>query len=204
MHIEIHTHTAEHSPCSHILAEELVLSIYKKEISGVIITDHHYLWTDEEILNLRARLDIQDDFLILSGQEVSTKDYGDVLVYGAYESISKGQSLTDLRKKYPEAALVWAHPYRSGQVPTVIELFNSNFDAIEILNPHQKEMENKRGISDWKRWGYTATSGSDIHKTSYSEFYPISLQSEIKDIHSLISSIKEGLCAPTMGKYIEA
>lgn len=201
MQIEIHTHTAEHSPCSDISAEELVLSIYKKGISGVVITDHHYLWTDEKIINLRARIGIRDDFLILAGQEVFTKDYGDVLVYGANNSITKGIRLTELREIYPDAALVWAHPYRSGHIPVITELFNTCFDAIEILNPHQKQIENMRGISDWRRWGYTATSGSDIHKGSYLEFYPINLQCEISDIQSLVACIKEGLCTPNLGQY---
>ena len=91
--------------------------------------------------------------MILSGQEVFTRDFGDVLVYGAKESITQRTSLAALRLKYPSVALVWAHPYRGGQTPSVIELFDSSLDAIEILNPRQKQHENSRGIEEWRKWG---------------------------------------------------
>lgn len=203
MLIEIHSHTQEHSPCSQIKAVDLVKSIFDKGIGGVVFTDHHFLWPEEEIRILRAYLDIPDDFLILTGQEVFTKDYGDVIVYGANKSIPQGIGLSELRQKYPDAALVWAHPYRSGQVPVITELFNSCFDAIEILNPRQKEWENKRGISDWKTWGFTATSGTDIHDDC-TELFPLHLKENIKDINSLATCIKSGLCFPVMGKYMQS
>lgn len=204
MVIEIHAHTAEHSPCSNISADALVLSLHQKRISGVVFTDHHYLWTDEEIISLRARIGVQEDFLIMAGQEIFTKDYGDVLVYGANESIPQSISLSELRRKYPQAALVWAHPYRSGQLPVMTELFNACFDAIEILNPRQKEWESERGIADWKTWGFTATSGTDIHDNDYSELYPLLLKEDIEDVNGLVSCIKRGLCFPVLGKYLSS
>lgn len=198
MILEIHTHTLEHSPCSQIRAADLIKSIYDRGIDGVVLTDHHYLWSDRELRSLWTRLKLSADFLVMSGQEVFTKDFGDVLVYGARDSIAQGISLMELRRTCPEAALVWAHPYRSGQIPDATELFDANLDAIEILNPHQKEWENERGISDWNSWGFTATSGSDIHSESYSEFYPLKLEHEIMDMHGLVACIKEGLCTPTL------
>jgi hypothetical protein len=141
-----------------------------------------------------------EDFLILAGQEVFTKDFGDVLVYGAHQSISRGKALIDIRKQYPEAALVWAHPYRGGKIPIATELFNSNLDAIEIFNPNQKENENERGFSDWKTWGFTATSGTDIHSESYNGLYPLKLEKRISDMQGLVRSIKEGSCSPVLGE----
>ena len=202
MIIEIHAHTQEHSPCSHIKASDLVRSIFDKGIGGIVLTDHHFLWTDDELSNLRINADIPEDFLVLAGQEVFTKDFGDVLVYGADESISQSTGLTAIRRKYPDAALIWAHPYRSGLIPVMTELFDSCFDAIEILNPRQKEWENERGISDWKTWGFTATSGTDIHDDDFTELYPIHLKEDVKDIKGFASCIKRGLCFPVMGKYM--
>lgn len=199
MIIEIHTHTAEHSPCSMITAAELVVGIHEKGASGLVLTDHHYLWPEEEIEKLRSSLRIHDNFLILSGQEVFTTDFGDILVYGADESITQRISLAALRRRYPSAALVWAHPYRGGQRPSTIELFNADLDAIEILNPRQRDHENAKGMEEWQQWGFVATSGSDIHEKDFAAFYPVFLERSIGNINDLASCIKQGLCNP--GKF---
>lgn len=196
MLIELHCHTSEHSPCSTIGAGDLVRLVRSKGASGVVFTDHHYLWPDEEINDLRARLDVPGDFLILSGQEVFTKDFGDVLVYGASESITDRISLSTLRARCPDAALVWAHPYRYLRIPTEVELFDANLDGIEIINPHQMDVGNKRGVSDWESWGFTATSGTDIHHIDIQSFYPTTLERQITDIRDLADCIKAGLCTP--------
>jgi predicted metal-dependent phosphoesterase TrpH len=201
--IEIHTHTSEQSPCSSIPAVDLVSLVHTKGASGIVITDHHFLWSKWELDGLRELCEVPDDFLIFSGQEVTTSDFGDILVYGADESIEPGVSLSSVRRKFPEAAIVWAHPYRSGLVPSEIELFNSDLDAIEIVNPHQKEHENMCGVSDWNLWDFNATSGSDIHRHTIAEFYPTVFTVGVDTLHSLVNSIKNGFCLPTY-KYISS
>jgi len=203
MLIELHTHTAEHSPCSSISAAELVMMVYSKEASGIVFTDHHYLWPDDEISELRSRLDIPNDFLIMSGQEVFTKDFGDVLVYGASESIKESIYLAALRNRFPESALVWAHPYRNQMnQPNEIELFDVNFDAIEVLNPRQNAHGNERGLSDWKDWGFVATSGTDIHSFEFQQLYVTHFNQNITDIKGLIAGIKDGMCSPFHQKIV--
>jgi hypothetical protein len=129
----------------------------------------------------------------MSGQEVFTSDYGDVLIFGANESINYRITLSALRRKFPEAAIVWAHPYRSGSIPSEIELFNSDL----VINPHQRDLGNKRGISDWKKWDFKATSGSDIHHIDIEEFYPTDFLEHVDSMESLVSCIRGGLCNPT-------
>lgn len=201
MIIEIHTHTSEHSPCSKISAVDLVEAVYGQGVSGIVLTDHHYLWQDADLDALRLKCSVPSDFLILAGQEVFTSDFGDVLVFGANKSISKGISLSSIREQYPDAALIWAHPYRSGIIPNEIELFDSSLDAIEIINPYQKKTENIKGVGDWSTWGFTATSGSDIHQVSFAEFFPTHFVGNITDIQGIISCVKEGSCYPEIGKY---
>jgi len=196
MLIEIHTHTPEHSPCSMITAAELAVGIHGKGASGLVLTDHHYLWPEQEIEKLRSSLRLPDNFLILAGQEVFTMDFGDILVYGADESITRRTSLAALRRRYPSAALVWAHPYRGGQRPSTVELFNADLDAIEVLNARQKDHENAKGMEEWRQWGFAATSGSDIHEKDFAAFYPVSLEMSVKNINDLASCIKQGLCTP--------
>jgi len=196
--IELHVHTSEHSPCSGISAVDLVMLVHEKGASGIVFTDHHYLWPDDEINSLRETVMVPDSFVILSGQEVFTKDFGDVLVYGATESVTDRITLATLRARFPDAALVWAHPYRYQQIPKTIELFDSNIDAIEIINPHQLNTGNERGIKDWKEWGFVATSGTDIHTADILSFYPTTFEYQITDMQSLVAGIKEGACSPAM------
>lgn len=198
MLIELHTHTSDHSPCGGIKAVDLLHFVENLGVQGVVLTDHHYLWSDEELASLRRESGISDDFLLFSGQEVTTADVGDVLVYGATEAIHQSIFLNDLRNKYPEAALVWAHPYRGNRRPSSIELFNAAFDAIEIVNPRQWKEGNHAGIADWHDWGFVATGGTDIHYENPPGFYPTEFPIIIHSMAELIASIKDGQCRPIL------
>ncbi|GAB7025088.1 hypothetical protein JCM15764A_03360 [Geotalea toluenoxydans] len=182
---------------------ELAAAVRHRGSDGLVITDHHYMWPKEELAELKRESRLPGNFMILSGQEVLTADYGDVLVYGAARSIPHGMSLAALRKDHPNVALVWAHPYRYGHLPTAVELMNTDFDAIEIVNPHHTEEENYRAVSDWQRWKYRASSGSDIHRIDFSEFYPVQFDCQIGRIEELVACIKAGRISPRIGKYAE-
>jgi hypothetical protein len=71
---------------------------------------------------------VPNHYLILSGQEVTTPELGDVLVYGADVSIEKGTSLEDIRRRFPDAAIIWAHPYRDAQFR------NQFYDTTQVFN----------------------------------------------------------------------
>ncbi|MEO8377870.1 MAG: PHP-associated domain-containing protein [Candidatus Sumerlaeota bacterium] len=89
--IDLHCHTRDHSYDGKVPASTVVRTLYEKGFSGVVLTDHNYVWPDEELADLRADCGFGDRFLILSGQEVRTAlngvTYGDLLVYGLKESL---------------------------------------------------------------------------------------------------------------------
>ena len=128
MILEMHCHTAVHSACSHVSAADLVQHNFDIDLQGTILTDHHYLWPQEEIEELRRKLKVPNHYLILSGQEVTTPELGDVLVYGADASIEKGTSLENIRRRFPDAAIIWAHPYRDAQFR------NQFYDTTQVFN----------------------------------------------------------------------
>jgi predicted metal-dependent phosphoesterase TrpH len=198
MLLELHSHSSEHSSCSNITAVDLVRLVKGAGINGIVITDHHYLWPEEQLATLRAESGLPDDFVILSGQEVFTSDFGDVLVYGGAQSFPQGISLAALRNESPDAALVWAHPYRGMGRPNELELFHSDLDAIEIINSHHRPEANSQAISDWRNWGFTATSGTDIHSAAIPAFYPTTFKTAITSIADLAEAIKRGDCLPTL------
>ena len=110
---------------------------------------------------LRLKLKVSDYYLILSGQEVATPELGDVLVYGADVSIEKGTSLESIRKNFPNAAIIWAHPYRHENIPPRDKLFYPLIDGIEIFSSNHTVAESSRGLRDWHDLRFTAIAGTD-------------------------------------------
>ncbi len=195
MLIEMHCHTSKHSPCSFVDPVTLVRSLAGKGLDGVVLTEHHYLWREEEIAALREESALPDSFLILAGQEVGT-DRGHVLVYGAGRTIDEMMTLEDLRKCFPDAALILAHPYRWGRIPETDELLSPLLDAVEVLNCNQTDEENRRGADAWQSLSFTAVSGSDTHAETEVGIYPARFEATIETIDDLVQAIKEGRCRP--------
>ncbi|HEX8947947.1 MAG TPA: phosphotransferase, partial [Dissulfurispiraceae bacterium] len=192
----MHCHTAEHSACSRVSAAELVQRNFEKGLQGTVLTDHHYLWPQEEILHLRAKLKVPDDYLILSGQEITTPDLGDVLVYGADIAFERGTPLAAIRERCPGASLVWAHPYRNGNIPQRDKLLDPLIDGVEILNSNHTVTESTRGIRDWHRYKFTAIAGTDTHSSSYAGTYPSFFDHPVSTMEELSREIKAGRCRP--------
>lgn len=196
MLLEMHSHTAEHSRCSSIPAAELVRQAFAKGLQGIVFTDHHYLWSDEELLQVRREGAVPDHFLILSGQEVATPELGDVIVYGAVEQFSHGTSLEKIRASSPETALVWAHPYRKGREPDDTELLHPALDGVEIFSSNHSVRENSRGLRDWHRLRFTAIGGTDTHGNGYAGLYPTHFDHPVDNIIALATEIRTGRCRP--------
>ncbi|MDP2921018.1 MAG: phosphotransferase [Candidatus Omnitrophota bacterium] len=195
MLLEIHCHTSRYSRCSQIDPVTLVRQVKKKELQGVVITEHHYLWSDEELKALRVEAELDENFLILSGQEVET-DIGHVLVFGASRTIEEELSLKDLRGMFPEAALVWAHPFRGGNVPDGKKLLNPMLDAIEIFSMNQTQKENYSGLKAWHNYKFTAVSGSDAHSEIMAGVYPSQFDHPILGINDIAMEIKKSRARP--------
>lgn len=195
MLIEMHAHTKSHSACSHIDPVELVRQARKKGLQGIILTEHHYLWGEDELAELKRRSEAEDYFVLLAAQEVDT-DAGHVLVYGADRSIEEKVSLDELRRLYPDAALVWAHPLRDGRIPAEERLKDPRFDAIEIFSSNHTQLENYHGLSLWHRYKFTAISGSDTHAVETAGILPSQFDHPVSTIEDVVKELKSGRCRP--------
>jgi predicted metal-dependent phosphoesterase TrpH len=196
MLFEMHCHTAEHSACSSIPAVELVRQVCGRGLQGIVLTDHHYLWSPEDLGRLRRDAGVADHFAVLSGQEVRTAELGDVLVYGATESLPSGTSLAEIRRRFPDAALVLAHPYRGTRMPGPDRLQHPLLDGVEIFNSNQTVRGNSQGLRDWHRYRFTAIAGTDTHGTGYAGIYPTMFDHSPTDISDLAREIRSGRCRP--------
>ena len=196
MLLEMHCHTAEHSSCSGASGKDLLRQIYRRGLQGVVVTDHHFLWPEKELKALKREAEVPDYFLILSGQEVSTADMGDVLVYGADEAIPKGTAVANIRTEWPQAALVLAHPYRHGKRPGQETLLNPFLNGVEIFSSNHSVAENTRGLRDWHRFRFTAIAGTDTHGVTYAGVYPTLFDHPLETITDLAEELRRGRCRP--------
>lgn len=194
---ELHCHTSEHSACSFVAAADLVRRAWKTGMQTVILTDHHYQWTAGELTALKESVGLPDEYQILSGQEVNTRDYGHVLVYGGPETVEQTDlRLKEIRRRFPEAALVWAHPYRDGRIPSKEKLLAPLLDGVEIFNANYAISETIRALNDWHQYKFTALGGTDTHALSYVGSYPTLFDHPFETIEGLAAEIRAGRCRP--------
>lgn len=195
MLIEMHCHTSRHSACSIIDPVTMVNQVMNRRLQGMVLTEHHYLWTPREISRLKEEAETPDFFLILSGQEVGT-DMGHVLVYGADRTIGEEMSLKKLRSAFPHAALVWAHPLRYGKKPDKRSLTHSMLDGVEIFNTNHSPLENYHALKLWHEHKFTAISGSDAHAQNTAGMLPTLFDHPVETMEDLVTEIKKGRCRP--------
>jgi len=195
MLLEIHAHSSRYSKCSHVDPVALVKQAEAKGMQGIIITEHRYQWKEDELKDLRIKSEVSDNFLILSGQEAVT-DIGHVLVYGADETIDGDITLKELKDRFPDAALVWAHPFREGRVPSKEDLANPLLDAVEIFNVNHSAKENYLALSKWHDYKFTAVSGSDAHSKEAAAIFPTEFYHPVSGIKEVACEIKKGRCKP--------
>lgn len=198
MLLEMHCHSKEHSRCSGVSAVELVRRIFAKGLQGIVLTDHHYLWSEAELRDLRRAAKVPEHFLIFSGQEVQTAELGDVLVYGAEQLFAKGSSLVSIRAGAPTAALVWAHPYRRGHRPSPELLIHPLLDAVEVFNSNHSVRDNSRALQDWHRQRFTAIAGTDAHAGNYAGLYPTLFDHPLATVTELALELRKGRCRPLL------
>lgn len=194
---EMHCHTCEKSVCSRATAADLVKRVYKIGFQTIVLTDHHYLWNESELGEIRRQSGVPDHFVILSGQEFRSSDFGDVLVYGAAETIAaQPLSLQELRQRYPEAAIIWAHPYRDGVIPQEEQLLHPALDGVEIFSSNYTVADAARALADWHKHRFTAIAGTDTHAPSYTGTYPTVFDHPVTSIAGLVEELKAGRCRP--------
>ncbi len=197
MIVEMHCHTSEHSSCSRVSAEDLARRAHEIGIQTIVLTDHHYQWTDEDLADLRRRARLPDVFQVLAGQEVEVPGFGHMLLYGAGATIAKpGIPLQQIRQENPDAAIIWAHPYRDGRIPSLERLLDPHIDGIEIFNSNYTAREAARALQDWHKYKFTALAGTDTHGLSYVGAYPTLFDHPFDSIEAMAAEIKAGRCRP--------
>jgi hypothetical protein len=164
-------------------------------LQGLVITEHHHLWSSDALETLRRDAGVGDEFVLLGAQEVDT-DIGHVLVFGADRTIGERTKLAELRRRFPDAALVWAHPFRNDRVPSDEALLNPLLDGVELFNSNHSPRGNYLALDAWHRLKFVATGGSDAHAVETAGRFPTQLDHPVASIAELAREIRHGRCRP--------
>ena len=202
MIFDLHLHTSRYSECAQHSPKEVVRAAREIGLEGIVITEHHRLWSEGELAELRERAG--PDLMIFSGVEVSCFDggahLGDYIVLGApAQSHYPRDPVVLIDWAHSEGAIVWAaHPYRYnwGCFDLVYELA---VDAIEVWHPlHDEEQEG------WARQaaetlGAPQLAVSDAHIPELVGINAINTNEPVQELAQLIEAIRKGAFTPLPG-----
>jgi predicted metal-dependent phosphoesterase TrpH len=171
MQIDLHTHTATVSNCSHILPEEMAAAAIEAGLDGLCVTDHVFdgltLRHDPSRPYAGYRAVRQaakgSGLIVLPGIEF-TFDEGDFLVYGLNEA-----TLLELGEDYclemclalahrEGSVVVQAHPFRYRGRPV------RGVDAMETCNGGNSDAHNHQAEAWCRENGVLGLAGSDAHQ----------------------------------------
>jgi len=197
MKFDMHLHTSRHSPDS-IMPPQMMLERAREiGLSGVVITEHDWLWTPEELDELRAAA---PELVVLSGIEVSTKQ-GHFLVYGVTNpfAVPNGIGVAELCREVHRqgGAVVAAHPYRWNQpFDDILRQERPRLDGLEMMSNNMDSDTRRRAAILNDRLKLAALGNSDAHRIEtlgccYTEF-----PGTIRDMNDLVEAIRSRKTAP--------
>jgi predicted metal-dependent phosphoesterase TrpH len=152
--------------------EQAVQAAARCGLDAVCLTDHHLMWSRDELDRLTDLAGIP----VFGGTEITTEQ-GDVLVFGLSSPLWYGVSVTELsRRTQAEGGLmIAAHPFRGsmffGQDVDAREVQRAasrdlyrHVDAVEIWNGCDSIAENNAAAQLASDLGLPGVAGSDAHR----------------------------------------
>jgi predicted metal-dependent phosphoesterase TrpH len=164
MKFDLHMHTTRHSPDSAMEPEALVRRAREIGLDGVVITEHDWLWTEDELRELRA---VEPGLVVLAGVEVSCRE-GHFLAYGVTDpfAIPRGIGVAELCREVHRqgGAVVAAHPFRWGQkFDDILATQRPELDGLELMTNNMDADGRRRAAAVQKRQGLAGLGSSDAH-----------------------------------------
>lgn len=209
---DVHTHTAEVSPCGVLTAEETVDVYCELGYDGICVTDHFNARSLERLgrstweetveafvsgYRLAEAAGREKGLTVLFGAEMKVSDYAnnEYLVYGITPEFLAARPRLYERTLAELSALVraaggmifQAHPFRSGMELSPAALL----DGIEAYNGNPRHTSvNDAAIATAKKEGYFMLSGSDSHQTGDAGHGGLALYTLPRTIEELLSIIR--------------
>lgn len=179
--LHIHTVHSGDSPCK---VEEAIETAKKIGLDGISITDHDSTRGSEIALYI-----VDDDFLIIPGIEISSKD-GHILGLGIEDSVKSDLPASETVKRIRDRGgiAISAHPFSFGLSP--FSPLKSDFDAIEVYNP-RRYLGNRLARKYAEDHDIAVSAGSDAHFKDEIGLAGVKLDCNL-DLEEVLEKIKRG------------
>lgn len=200
MLFDMHIHTTLHSPDSDMYPADMVRKAQEIGLNGVVITEHDWLWTENELEELRAQA---PGLVVLAGVEVSARE-GHFLCYGVTEPsrVPRGIAVAQLCHEVHRqgGVVVAAHPFRWGQpFREILREQRPELDGLEMMSSNMDDDCRRRAaelVAAPLDRLLAQLGNSDAHETDvlgvcYTEF-----DAEIRTNADLVEAIRKRQCRP--------
>jgi predicted metal-dependent phosphoesterase TrpH len=191
MKFDLHMHTSRHSLDSIMTPESMVQRAREIGLDGVVITEHDWLWTDEELAQLRQ---LTPEVIVLAGIEVSAKQ-GHFLVYGVSNPFAAphGIGVAELCREVHRqgGAVVAAHPYRWNQpFDDILETERPDLDGLELMSNNMDAEIRRRVAALNERIRLAGLGNSDAHRVETLGCCYTEIDGVIRDLSDLVKAIR--------------
>jgi predicted metal-dependent phosphoesterase TrpH len=193
MKFDLHIHTTRHSPDSRMDPFNLCKRAQEIRLDGIVITEHDWLWTEEELEELRVE---HPNLVILAGVEVSAFE-GHFLVYGVQNpfAVPRGIHVAELCAEVHAqgGAVVAAHPFRWRQpFAEILAREQPELDGLELMT-NNMDAECRRLAAGVQRQGNLAGLGSsDAHDEAILGICYTEFPEGTKTMPDLVAAIRGG------------
>ncbi len=163
-------------------------------LTGVAITEHDWLWTEEELDELRSAT---PGVQVFAGVEVSAYE-GHFLCYGVTDPIKipKSIKVKDLCcEVHAQGGVVLAaHPYRWGQDFDEVLATEPLLDGIEIMSSNMDHGLRKKAKAAWEHHvqPWAGVGNSDAHDVEVVGACFTVFPEKIRDLTDLVDALRAG------------
>jgi len=207
--IDLHCHTAEHSNCSKVYAEDLVRKSCKRGLDGIVITDHHHQLSISEWSRLQLAV---PGIKIFRGVEICVPrpDKGECedIVVVTDEPCEEIMSLDEEDVSYVTdfvertgALTILAHPFRYHR-SLAFDLGEFCPDAIEIASLNTEPTNHERVLALAADSGMKPVACSDAHSLRDAAMFCIELDSPVDTALELADAVRSGTYTITGNKSV--
>jgi len=192
---DLHIHTTRHSPDSQLDPFELLHRAKEVGLEGIVMTEHDYLWAEEELKDLRAA---EPDLVILSGIEVSAQA-GHMLVYGISDPFAFPREMPwaeCCREAHRQGgAVVAAHPFRWGQpFEKILQRQQPELDGLELMTFNMDTDMRQKAAAIKLEHGLAGLGSSDAHKAETVSHCFTEFEMDICTNADLVEAIRNRRC----------
>ena len=192
MLIDLHVHTTAYSGCARSTPHEMLARAAEIGLDGVVLTEHHTVWPEEEIAALQRQFPAVK---IFRGAEVTAEENNDFLIYDLIDlswiavGMPGGQIVAEVQRR--GGAVTWAHPFRwKTGVPG--DLRGCPPDAVEVMSCNMLSYLDESPEAARREVGAWAIASSDAHHWSQLGCFATRFHRPIADERELAAAIRSG------------